>query len=94
MKARLIAIYVFNLIDIIATLTTTQSGFVEINPVAALLLQSTVLFVEVKFAAGLLVVCWLWHNRSHRLARLASWIVFIMYGVVALYYAGILLAFI
>lgn len=94
MKARLIATAVFNVIDIIATLVTTQSGFVEVNPVAAFLLQSPVLFAAVKFAAGWFVVCWLWHNRAHRLARVASWIVFIMYGAIALYYAGILLAFI
>ena len=94
MKSRLIATGVFNLLDTIATLVTTQNGFVEVNPVAAFLLQSPVLFAAVKFAAGLVVVCWLWHNRVHRLARVASWIVFIMYGLLALYYAGIVLAFI
>ena len=94
MKARLIAMAIFNIVDLFDTLIATQNGFVEVNPVAAFLLQSPALFEAVKFAAGWFVVCWLWHNRSHRLARLASWIVFIMYGVVALYYAGILLAFI
>jgi hypothetical protein len=89
MKPRLIAIYAFNLIDIIATLITTHNGFEEANPAMALLLQSPVLFAVVKFVVASLVICWLWFRRQYKLANIATWIVFIMYGVLSLYYAVI-----
>ena len=87
MKARLIATAVFNIIDIIATLVTTQSGFVEVNPVAALLLNEPNVFAFVKFTIVTALLLYLWANRQHRLARVASWIAFSMYGLLALYYA-------
>lgn len=87
MKARLIATAVFNIIDIIATLITTQNGFVEVNPVAALLLNEPNIFLFVKFTLVTALLLYLWVNRQHRLARVASWIAFSMYGLLALYYA-------
>ena len=89
MKARLVAISVFNVIDIISTLITTHNGFIETNPIMALLLPSPVLFAVVKFVVASLVVCWLWIRRKHKRANIVSWIVFIMYGILSLYYAVI-----
>ena len=87
MKARLIATAVFNIIDIIATLVTTQSGFVEVNPIAALLLNEPNVFVFVKFTVVTALLLYLWVNRQHRFARVASWIAFGMYGALVMYYA-------
>ena len=86
MKHRLIATFAFNLIDIIATLVTTQSGFVEVNPVAAFLLNEPNVFLFVKFTLVTALLLYLWANRQNRLARVASWIAFGMYGALAVYY--------
>jgi hypothetical protein len=86
LHGKFIAIFVFNVIDIIATLITTQNGFVEVNPVAAFLLQSPALFAVVKLAVCSIVLYWLYRNRQNRLANIASWFVFVMYGLLTAYY--------
>jgi len=60
MKARLILISIFNIIDIITTLITTHNGFIETNPIMALLLLNPVLCVIIKLLLGGLVVWRLW----------------------------------
>ena len=87
MKTRLIATFAFNLIDIIATLVTTQNGFVEVNPFMAVLLNEPNVFVFIKFTVVTALLLYLWANRQHRLARVASWGAFGMYGALAAYYA-------
>ncbi len=88
MKARLIAISAFNIIDIIATLTVTRIfGFVELNPVMRILLYSPFAFAVVKCGVVSLLLLWLWRKRAERLARVASWVAFTMYVAIALYYA-------
>lgn len=89
MKHRLILIFLFNVIDIIATLITTANGFIETNPIMALLLLNPALCVIIKLLLGGLVVWRLWQNRNNKYANIASWVIFIIYALVVLYYITI-----
>ena len=89
MKPRLIATFLFNLIDTVITLIVTQMGFVELNPVTRILLYCPPAFSVVKFTLVSLALWWLWKNRTERLARVASWWAFGIYAYVMAHYLSI-----
>ena len=85
-RMALIVTFLFNIIDTIITLTVTQRGFVELNPVARILLYSPFAFEVVKFGVVSLLLLWLWLKRAERLARVAGWCSLVIYGAVMLHY--------
>lgn len=88
MAVRLIIAWLCNLIDTIATvhLYTTYDGN-ELNPISAMLLKiSPLLFVAFKLIVmtiAVMLCCW---KRDWSLCKVASWILFIEYMFVAIYY--------
>jgi hypothetical protein len=88
MKIRLILIWLFNLIDTAATLYLYwfHDG-VELNPLAALLLPYPQLFANVKLGAMTVVMWLILRRRDAVLCKAASWILFIEYFLVTIYYA-------
>lgn len=86
MKPRLILLSVFNTIDTFITLHVTQRGYVELNPVARILLYCPTAFAVVKITLVTLALLWLWKHRTERLARVASWVAFGIYGYVMAHY--------
>ena len=86
MKPRLIATFIFNLIDTVITLIVTQRGLVEINPVTRVLLYCPPAFAVVKFTLVTLALLYLWKNRTERLARVASWCSLGIYAYVMAHY--------
>lgn len=86
MKTRLTIAYIGNLIDIISTLYFTSIGFVEINPIMVWLLQWPMLLITVKIVVMTAAVILFWYARNEICAVIASWIICLMYGSIALYY--------
>ena len=91
MKARLISTAVFNLIDTFSTLFLTQTlGLEEANPACRSLLSvSVVLFFAWKLVIPNLALWALWELRENKLARIATWIPFVVYGLLAAYHGFI-----
>lgn len=87
MKTRLILTWLFNLIDTVATLYLYlfHNG-VELNPISAILLKSPELFATVKLSAMTVVVWLILQKRDLAVSKAASWILFIEYLLVAIYY--------
>lgn len=88
MGARLAIAYLGNLIDTAATLHLylVYEGE-ELNPISAWLLsKSPTLFVTYKLVMMTLLVVLTWWKRDWLLSKFASWIVFVSYVSVSLYY--------
>jgi hypothetical protein len=87
MLFRLIAIWICNLIDTIATvyLYVNYDG-TEINPICAELLKNPPLFTIVKVAIMSIAVLFLLWKKDWILCKIASWILFIEYLLIAIYY--------
>lgn len=87
MKNRLLIAWIGNLIDTASTvILCCGHGFAEVNPIMARLLHIPALFVAVKLTAMTAVVIWLWRNRNDKKTNIASWIVAVVYGAIAIYY--------
>ena len=87
MKERLIIAYLGNLFDTVATLHLylNYEGE-ELNPIAAWTLQWPWVFVLYKLICMTLLVVLCWWKRSWRLCEVASWIVFVNYSAISVYY--------
>ena len=87
MLLRLAIAWICNLIDIVATLFFyTQYEGEELNPISAELLHSPPLFVTVKLAVLTGAVAFIWWKRDWLFCKAVSWVLFIEYLAVALYY--------
>lgn len=87
MNIRLIVAWICNLIDVIATLHLyTQYNGKEINPISAFLLKSPPVFVTVKIVTMSIAVAFMWWRKDWKISKVLSWILFIEYLLVALYY--------
>lgn len=82
----LIIAYFGNLIDIMATLTLTEQGFYELNPIMRPLLDHPGLFVNVKIVAMTGVCLFLWKRRTDKHAMPIALFAAIVYGAIAVYY--------
>lgn len=71
-----------NFIDTLSTLYLYGLGYVEANPVMALLLPHPWLFVLVKLTVMTALLLWLWKRRAKSAATVAA----VVYGAVAMYY--------
>lgn len=88
MLLRLITAWLCNLLDTAATLHLylVYEGE-ELNPISAFLLrQSPVLFVTYKLVMMTVLVVLLWWKRDWKFAQAASWLPFINYLAISLYY--------
>lgn len=87
MILRLIITYLCNLIDTIATVYfyIVYDG-TELNPISAELLQSPPLFIAFKLIVMTISVAFMWWKRDWKFCKVVSWILFIEYLLVALYY--------
>ena len=91
MGVRLITAWLCNLIDTAATIHLfLQYGNWELNPISAWLLgRSPLLFAGYKLLCmtALVVLCW-W-KRDWKLSKAASWLVFVNYTAVTVYYMAV-----
>lgn len=88
MLFRLIIAWICNLIDTVATvyLYTNFDGE-ELNPISDWLLsQSTTVFAAFKIAVMTVAVLFIWWKQDMKFCRVASWILFVEYLLVAFYY--------
>ena len=85
----LLIAYFGNLIDIMATLTLTELGFYELNPVMRQLLDYPGLFTTVKIVAMTSVCLFLWKRRTDKHALPIAVFAAIVYGSIAVYYTVI-----
>lgn len=88
MILRLIITYLCNLIDTVSTVYfyTVYEG-TELNPIsAAMLTQSPVLFIVFKLIVMTIAVAFMWWKKDWKFCKIASWILFIEYLLVAIYY--------
>jgi hypothetical protein len=92
MKLRLIIAYLGNIVDIVSTLfLINKGGFTEANPFMNFLLSYPWLFIIVKVLIMTAVVLRIWICREDRDAIIASWVAAVIYGLLAIYYAIILI---
>ena len=87
MILRLSLVWLFNLIDTAATLHLylVYDG-TELNPISARLLQCPLLFVTFKLLTMTIAVVFLWWKRDWFVSKLFSWVLFVEYLLVAIYY--------
>lgn len=86
MAFRLIIAWLCNFIDTAATLHLYAQGHEELNPISSILLQSPPLFATFKLTTMTIAVMFCWWKRDWNLCKVASWIFFIEYLLVAIYY--------
>jgi hypothetical protein len=83
-----------NLVDTVATLYLYQTGmFVELNPVMAFFLQNPFIFAVVKIGLITAILIRLWKEREDKKAQIATNIGCWIYGLIAIYYAILLVLF-
>lgn len=88
MILRLIITYLCNLIDTVSTVYfyTVYDG-TELNPISAELLRiPPTLFIVFKLIVMTISVAFIWWKRDWKFCKVVSWILFIEYLLVALYY--------
>lgn len=88
MKQRLISTSVFNTFDLIFTLfLVSLFGLgIEANPIGRVMLSNPILLFISKIVVVNLFLLLLYKFRNFRLAKVGSWIVFIVYGCLTLYH--------
>lgn len=90
MKARLIITYIFNLIDLIATiyLVSLFGLSVEGNPIGRWFIQTNLVYV-VKIAVVGLALFLLWKFKNNKLAIVGSWVILITFSLLTVYHVFI-----
>ena len=89
MVYRIVIAWICNLIDTIATahLYMNHEGE-ELNPISNWLLeQSVTTFVACKLIIMTLAALFMWWKQDMKFCKVASWILFVEYLLVAFYYA-------
>jgi hypothetical protein len=88
MKPRLISTSLFNTFDLIYTLfLVALFGLsIEANPIGRVMLSNPILLFISKIVVVNLFLLLLYKFRNFRLAKIGSWIVFIVYGCLTLYH--------
>lgn len=91
---KILFIWICNLIDTISTLCLYETGmFEELNPFMALLLQNPLLFAIVKIGVMTILLIRLWQVREDKKSKIAINIGCWIYGLIALYYAILIVLF-
>lgn len=88
MKLRLISTSVFNTLDMIFTLFLVSVFGLEIeaNPIGRVMLSDPILLFVSKIVVVNLFLVLLYKFGNYRLAKVGSWIVFIVYSCLTLYH--------
>lgn len=88
MKPRLISTSLFNTFDLIFTLfLVSLFGLgIEANPIGKVMLQNTTLLIIGKIVVVNLLLLLMYKLKHLRIAKIGSWIVFIVYGCLTLYH--------
>ena len=88
MNIRLLSTSVFNTFDLLFTLfLVSLFGLgIEANPIGRVMLSNPILLFISKIVVVNLFLVLLYKFRNFRLARVGSWIVFIVYGCLTLYH--------
>ena len=88
MKSRLISASLFNTFDLICTLfLVSRFGLsIEANPIGRAMLSNPILLFVSKIVVVNLFLPVLYKFKNFRLARVGSWIVFIVYSCLTLYH--------
>lgn len=88
MKPRLISTSLFNTFDLIFTLfLVSLFGLsIEANPIGRVMLSNPILLLVTKIVVVNLFLLLLYKFKDYKLARVGSWIVFIVYGCLTLYH--------
>lgn len=93
MKARLAITYIFNLIDLIATmyLVSLFGLSVEGNPIGRWLIRTNLVYpFKIGVVGGLLLAIGLLSNYNPKLANIGSWVLLIAFSALTLYHTIIL----
>lgn len=93
MKVRLTITYIFNLIDLIATmyLVSLFGLSVEGNPIGRWLIRTNLVYpFKIIVMGGLLLTINLLAKKSTRTANICSWLLLITFSVLTLYHVIIL----
>lgn len=94
MKVRLIITYIFNLIDLIATmyLVSLFGLSIEGNPIGCWLIRTNLVYpFKIGVVGGLLLTIGLLSRRSRKAANIASGVLLVTFSVLVLYHATVLL---
>ena len=94
MKARLIITYIFNLIDLIATmyLVSLFGLSVEGNPIGRWLIRTNLVYpFKIGIVGGLLLVIGLLREKNRKMADVCSWILLIIFLGLTIYHFMILI---
>ena len=90
MKVRLIITYIFNLIDLIATmyLVSLFGLSVEGNPIGRWLIRTNLVYLfKIGIVGGLLLAIGCLSNYNPKLANIGSWVLLIAFSALVLYQA-------
>ena len=93
MKVRLIITYIFNLIDLIATmyLVSLFGLSVEGNPIGRWLIQTNLVYpFKIGLVGGLLLAIGLLGKINKKAANTGSWVLLVAFSALVLYHAIIL----
>lgn len=94
MKARLAITYIFNLIDLIATmyLVSLFGLSIEANPIGRRLIQTNLVYpFKIVVIGGLLLAIGLLSEKNRRMADVCSWILLIIFLGLTIYHFVILI---
>lgn len=95
MKARLAITYIFNLIDLIATmyLVSLFGLSVEGNPIGRWLIQTNLVYpFKIGLVGGLLLAIGLLGKRNKKAANIGSWVLLLAFSALTVYHGIICLS--
>lgn len=93
MKVRLIITYIFNLIDLIATmyLVSLFGLSIEANPIGRWLIRTNLVYpFKIGLVGGLLLAIGLLGKRNKKAANIGSWVLLTVFTSLILYHGVIL----
>lgn len=86
-KVLALVVILLNYVDAILTMVATSVGIPEVNPVMAYLTPYPLLFGLTKISLVSACVWYLWHHRTHLLARVGMYLGALAYTLVVLTHA-------
>ena len=95
MKARLAITYIFNLIDLIATmyLVSLFGLSVEGNPIGRWLIRTNLVYLfKIGLVGGLLLAIGLLGKRNKKAANIGSWVLLLAFSALTVYHGIIFLS--
>ena len=95
MKARLAITYIFNLIDLIATmyLVSLFGLSVEGNPIGRWLIRTNLVYLfKIGLVGGLLLAIGLLGKRNKKAANIGSWVLLLAFSALTVYHGIICLS--